>query len=368
MSKLSFSLATEADDPELRARMAEDWLPGNITVSFRREPCFFYGSSVQGESAQIIKCIDLQSGKLIGLGSRIENKVYINGEAQRIGYLADLRAHPEYRGSSALARAYHYLRQLHLKDPIPFYYSMILEDNHIARNILTSARCGLPYYRDMGRFLTPAVFLDLPKKPIKIEGISFRHARENDLSNIFFFIEKHAREKQLAPVIELKDFNTARLRDLFVDDFYLAIQDEKIIGVIAAWDQSAFRQTYIERYSKALRMIRPIYNLISKLTALKPLPAPGNKVPYFYLALVTIKNNEPEIFRGLLRYLYNDRRTGPWNYFISGLHEADPLNNVLKEYRRIDVAGRLFLVHYPENQLDYEQLDNRIPYVEIAMI
>ena len=368
MSKFSFNLATEVDDSELRARMAEDWLPGNITVSFRREPCFFYGSHVQGKNAQIIKCTDMQSGKLIGLGSRIENEVYINGNAQRIGYLADLRAHTEYRGSSALARAYRYLRQLHLKDPVPFYYSMILVDNHIAKNILTSARCGLPYYRDMGRFLTPAVFLDLEKKPIKIKGVSFRHAKQNDLNDIFLYIEKFAREKQLAPVITLKDFNTDRLRDLHIDDFYLAIKNEKIIGVIAAWDQGAFRQTYIERYSKALKIIRPIYNLISRFTALKPLPAQGNKVPYFYLTFVTIKNNDKEIFRGLLRYLYNDRRTGPWNYFISGLHETDPLNNVLKEYRRIDVAGQLFLVHYPENQLDYEQLDNRIPYVEIAMI
>lgn len=368
MSMLNFSLATEADDAELRARMAEDWLPGDITVSFRREPCFFYGSYVQGKAAQIIKCIDLHSGRLVGLGSRIVSEVYINGEVQRTGYLADLRAHPDYRGGTALARGYRYLRQLHVEDPVPLYYSMILEGNHAARDTLTTARCELPYYRDMGRFLTPAVYLDLPKTKINIDGVTFRRAGINDLSDIFSFITRNACEKQLSPVIEIKDYNSDRLRGLNADDFYLAVVDGELIGVVAAWDQSTFRQTYVERYNTALGLMRPVYNSISKFTPLKPLPIPGSRVPYFYLAFVSIKNNDPDIFRGLLRYLYNDRRTGPWSYFIAGLHERDPLNHVLKEYRRIEVSGRLFLVHYPENQSDYEQLDNRIPYVEIAMI
>lgn len=368
MCALKFSLASEADDAELRARMAEDWLPGDITVSFRREPNFFYGSHVQGQSAQIIKCIDTKHDKFVGLGSRFITNVYINGKSRRVGYLADLRAHPDYRGSTGLARGYRYLRQLHLDEPVPFYYSMILDDNQHAKNILTAARCGLPLYRDMGRFLTPVVYLDLPKRAVQISGVTFQAANEKDLAEIFLFITQHAREKQLAPAIGLEDFNTKRLRDLNASDFYLARQGSEIIGVMAAWDQRRFRQTYVERYNNILGLIRPVYNAISTFTPLKPLPAPGNEVTYFYLAFITIKNNDPEIFRGLLRFLYNHRRAGPWNYFIAGLHETDPLSEVLNEYRRVEVAGRLFLVHYPENQADFEQLDDRIPYLEIAMI
>ncbi|MDH3762394.1 MAG: hypothetical protein OEU50_15545, partial [Gammaproteobacteria bacterium] len=126
--------------------------------------------------------------------------------------------------------------------------------------------------------------------------------------------------------------------------------------------------TCVERYSAGLRMLRPFYNTLSRFTAFKPLPDPGCTLPYFYLAFVNIEDNDAQLFRGLLRYLYRDRRSGPWSYFVAGLHESDPLSRVLSEYRSIEAAGRLFAVHYAEDQQAYEQLDGRIPYVEIAMI
>ena len=157
-------------------------------------------------------------------------------------------------------------------------------------------------------------------------------------------------------------------RGLNADDFFLALRGDQIVSTIAAWDQTAFRQTCVERYNAGLRMMRPFYNVLSRFTAFKPLPPPGSVVPYYYLAFVNIEGNDPELFRSLLRFLYNDRRKGRWSYFIAGLHETDPLCEVLPEYRRIDVAGRLFVVHYAEDQPAYEQLDGRIPSVEIAMI
>lgn len=368
MSSLSFDLATMDDEPELRMRMQHDWMPGNISVSFRREPDYFYGSRVQGTNAEVIKCIDSTTGKIIGLGSRFINDAYINGEAQKLGYLADLRTHPDYRGKTGLMRGYRYLRSLHDKNPVPLYFSMILDANKVAKDILSSRRCGLPHYRDMGNFRTPAVFLDVARKNIILPGVIFRHASQLDVDDLFTFIEKHASEKQFAPVITKYDLGTDRLRDLNIEDFYLALQDGEIIGVIAAWDQTRFRQTCVEKYNMKLNIIRPIYNLITRFTSLKPFPSPGNHVPCFYLAFCTIKNNEPTLFGALLRYLYNDRRNGPWNYFIAGFHENDPLNKTLNEYRRVDVYGRLYAVHYSENQKNYDRLDSRIPYVEIAMI
>ena len=195
-----------------------------------------------------------------------------------------------------------------------------------------------------------------------------RQACDDDLDDIFKFIETGVPHKQMSPVITIKDYNTPRLRDLNVNDFYLAIEGGEIIGVVACWDQAKFRQTHVESYSRVLRLFKPLYNLLSGFTPLKPLPDTGDKIPYFYLAFITIRENDPEVFTALLRYLYNDRLGKEWSYFIVGLHERDPLVEALNEYHKVDVAGRLYLVHYPEDKQYCDHLDSRVPYVEISMI
>ena len=47
---------------------------------------------------------------------------------------------------------------------------------------------------------------------------------------------------------------------------------------------------------------------------------------------------------------------------------GDPLVRVLRGYRRIDTSGRLYVVHYPEDEEAFAQLDGRIPHIEIGAI
>ncbi len=363
---VSFSIANEDDNDALCERMQQDLLEGDITVSFRRNPSFFHASTVQGDTAQVMKCTD--NNELIGLGSRILLNTYINGKTTRTGYLSDLRLKTEHRGGMILSRAYRFLKRCHDTDPVPLYYSMILKNSHKALLSLTRSRCNLPHYRDIGEFLTPAIYLDLPKSDITIANICCRVAEQNDMEDIFDFIKRASPEKQFTPALSINDFQTTRLRGLQASDFYIALEGDEIVAVIAAWDQTAFRQTYIEKYNLTLQLLRPFYNTLSSFTPLKPLPSTGSKVPYFYLAFIRIKKNRSDLFRCLLRHLYNDRRKGDWNYFIAGLHASDPLCDALTEYRRENISGNLFVVHYPENENDYNALDERIPYIEISMI
>ncbi len=54
---------------------------------------------------------------------------------------------------------------------------------------------------------------------------------------------------------------------------------------------------------------------------------------HFYLAFCAVEHDDPAVFRMLLSHLYGQRRKGSWHYFIAGLHERNPLAQVLKEYR-----------------------------------
>jgi hypothetical protein len=344
-----FELASPEDDAELRTRMAQDWMEGNIAVSFRREPSYFRGCRLQGDATDVIKCVDSLTGGIVGLGSRSTLLAYIDGKPRRIGYLSDLRSAPAYRGRTLLARGFRFLRELHMRDPVPFYYSVIYEGNQRAFDNLIGARAGLPVFRDIGRILTPAIHLDFPRSAARLPGVETVRASRAQLREIVEFLNTEQARKQLAPVYRESDFVDGRFAEIRPEDFFLAIAGGRIVGTLAAWDQARVRQTHVERYSRPLSWLRPLYNVAARFSALKPLPRPGERIPYVYLACLAAKDDDVSLFRCLLRSAYNALRRGPWHYAIAGLHERDPLAAALTEYRRIPAAGRLFAVSYPQD-------------------
>ena len=372
MSRYEFALADAADaadDAELRRRMAEVWMEGRIAVSFRREPSYFAGCRLQGDTVQVIKCTDTETSRIVGMGSRLTTTVHVNGVAERIGYLADLRGVLAARRGTLLARGYRFLRALHMADPVPFYLTVIVDTNEAALGNLVGGRAGLPPYLPQGRILTPAIHLDAARPPIELAGIAFRRADAGSMPQLRAFLREQAPSKQFSPLYAEADFaDGGRLASLDPGDFFVALDSGgRVAACIAAWNQSAVRQTHVERYPTALGLLRPLYNLASRLTGLKPLPAEGGKLAFVYLSCIAVRGNDLALFRGLLRHACNALRTGPWHFAIAGLHENDPLAAALQDYRRIEAAGRLFLVHYPHDGQPMPALDARPPYFEMAL-
>lgn len=369
MTRFEFALAQSQDDAQLRACMASVWMEGRMAISFRREPSYFEGCRLQGDSVQVIKCTDRQDGRIIGMGSRATLRAHVDGRAALLGYLADLRALPEGRQGTLLARGYRFLRELHQRDPLPFYLSVIFDGNERALNALLGGRAGLPTYRPLGRIRTPAIQFDFAREAFPVAHTTFERAREDELPAIVSFLAEQLPNKQFTPVIAAADFaDGGRLQGLRAPDFFVARRHGRIVACLAAWDQSGVRQTHIERYPFGLALARPIINLASRLSPLKPLPSPGGRVAHLYVCLVAVADNNLSVFRGLLRHAYNVLRKGPWHYAILGLHERDPLTAAFEDYRCIDAAGQLFVVHYPPAEDPAQGIDmTRIPGFEMAL-
>jgi len=367
-ARYQFSLAGHDDDAALRQRMAENHMQGNIVLSFRREPDYFLGCAVQGDRSEILKCVDASSGRIVGLGARHSKRLFVNGIETRVGYLSDLRADQAVRKRTLVARGYSFLRQLHDADQLPLYFSIILDGNDEAISSITSARAGLPVYEDRGRILTPAIHLDRRRPEHVCEGVSIRRGTASIMPQVFEFLRKEYAKKQLAPCYRNSDLGSPRLLGLKPNNFYVAYRGNRIAGCVAAWDQSEFRQTHVERYSGILRVARPFYNIAARWSSLHALPAPGAKVPYLYLSLIATENNRTDIFATLLRTVYRDQRSGKYHFLIAGLHERDPLCQVLNDYRSIEAGGRLFLIYYPDDAEYISNLDERTFYIEMAAV
>lgn len=368
MSRFRFVLADDAHDAALRRRMAEDWMEGSVDVSFRREPSFFAGRRLQGDRAQTLICIDGRTDEIVALGSRASAPVRVNGALTRVGYLADLRFHPKYRRGTLLVRGYRELRALHDADPVPFYTSVIYEGNEPALRALQGARAGLPIYRAWGRLLTPALRLDRDLRSIELRGVTIAPARTEDLSSIVAFVNARMATRQFGLQLAPEDFASGRMVGLHAEDFLLATRDGELVGVIALWDQSALRQTHVERYRGALGLMRPVVNMLRTAIGGHRLPGPGEQIPCVYVACFAVANDDERIALALFREAMRSARRRGWHYAIGGLHERDPLVGVMADYPSIRAAGLLFVVHYPEDAPCVDALDSRPPHLEAGCL
>ena len=349
--RVTYGLARRDDDRALRALLRDTPMGGAIEVAFLREPSFFPAADMQGPFVQVLvaRCGE----RLVGLATRAVRPAYVDGERRELGYLGDLRLHPDFRGTTALARGYRYLRELHADGRTDLYATVIVADNRSVLTTIAANRAGLPRYTDLGRVLTPVMYLRRKKPAPDVDVV--RGSREL----LPAIVEKlNENRLQLAPVYREEDFLGGRFPSFRIEDFYLLRRGGGLAGVLGVWDQSSFRQTVVTAYHGWLGRLRFLVNLLRR----PRLPDPGTRLRFFYLAFVA--TDDVAAYRSLVRFVYNAHTTSGYTHFTTGLHEDDPRCRVFDEYGATPFAGRLFTVTFDGPP----RLDGRVPWVEAALL
>ena len=363
-SQFEIELATEADDRQLRDLLRRSSIPGAIQVTFEREPSFFDSCRIRGEFFQVGVGRDRRTGRIIGVGTRSVAPSFLNGRPTDVGYLADLRLEPEYRGGTLIVRGYRFLRKLHADRRTQLYTTVLFASNHQALTTIASGRAGLPRYHDMGLVHSPGINLRRRKPEIRAHCDILRGSDDLLLEIVACLNRNHAR-RQFAPVRTAAEF-TNRYPDFSAGNFYIAVRGSKVVGVVGKWDQQSFKQTRVVGYGASLRWLVPLANALRPLTGCAAFPKVGQEVPYFYLSFIAVDEDELPVFRALLRRVYNDAVGGDQLYAMLAMHERDPLLPALREYSLTPFLGRLFCVAFEDGEAAFRSLDGRVPYVEAA--
>lgn len=371
MSLYQFDLAAPGDDAQLRAVLAETPMDGRIAVSFRREPSYFDAAAVHGPFCQTIVCRHEPSGEIIGFGVRSVREMYVNGRPQAIGYLSALRVRPAHRSLGLVARGYGYFRQQHADGRAPLYLTTIAEGNERAIAILTSGRAGLPAYHPAGRYITAALPAVAATNGYgRSSGLEVRPLEREELPELLEFLNREGPRRQFFPCYADGDFFAAgaSFRQLATSDVLTAWRGGRMVGSLAVWDQSAFRQSVVERYSPGLRFARPAYNAWAALRGRPQLPDAGRSFRYRHAALPVVADDDLQVFDALLhRALSHAASNGPAHLMV-GLHEQDPLAAVLARYRGHEYVTRLYYVCWQDGEALRESLDGRVPYLELGTL
>ena len=367
-SQFQFALAQSQDDAELRSFLVNNPVPGSIEVTFEREPDFFAGSEIRGSLNQTIAVRDLNKDKIVGIASRSVAKAFVNGVPTELGYLSDLRLSPEYRSGSLLARGYRFLKELHADGRATIYTTAIFAENARALETLTVGRAGLPTYHPMGCLDCSGINLGRTKPPIEARCDIARGSLAL-LPQIVACLNRNNARKQFAPFHTCEDFLPGgRWRDFNVSDFYIAIRDGRIIGVLGQWNQQRFKQTRVIRFAGPLRWLAPMAKIAHPILKGRRFPDPGEELRSFYVAFVAVDKDDVSIFRALLRALYRDAVTGDAMFALTSLHQEDPLRSALADYSLTPFCARIYCVCYHDGESAFDNLDHRVPYMEAATL
>lgn len=369
MRHVKIELASPSDDEALRLLQSQSSMPGVYRLSYLRDPSFFKALDVEGVFHQTIVGRDQTNGAIVGWGNRSVRPAYVNGKQQEIGYLSGLRFSGGYDNIFAMLRGYKKLRQLHQDSRAGFYLTTVLNRNTRAQKFLTSGQRELPQYHDYGQLHCKAVSLSQALFKVKKGEVFLRQATGDDLQDILEFIHDEGQKKQFYPVYQAEDFFAPEgpLTGLAVHDLLLAFSGNRLVGVAGAWDQQSLRAVKVAGYARWLAAGRPVYNLWARLNRYPILPSPGKKLNCFYLSLVAVHNDDPEIFKNLLNGLML-RNRNRYDLMMAGLHNSHPLMHVLKKLKGNNYRSQLYLVFWQDGAKAVSMLEERPVYLELGTL
>lgn len=364
--QFEFMLAGAEEDEALRTLLRTISMPGEITLSFRRDPSFFLAEQAGNITSQVIVCKDQQTNQLVGMGSRSIRSVYIDEQPTRVGYLSMLRGVATVRGSIAFARGYRYLHTLHADGAVPYYFTTILDDNTNARTLLTSGRAGLPVYKPVAHLLTYLIPLRKNRSRQRSCGLVSRVNR-NQLPEVLGFLQKWNSQHQFAPVYTLADLlGTSKLLPGFSwENLFLYQERDTVCGTLGVWDQQSFKQTVVTAYSRKMRYARPFYNLFATLVGNPGLPAPGAAVKLLY---ATCLSGDATALEALLHQACVDWSQQGYDYLSVGICGENPLATTTARYATECIASTVYIVYWPQDpQVSLPGTDRPI-HLEIATL
>ena len=120
-------------------------------------------------------------------------------------------------------------------------------------------------------------------------------------SEIVRFLRTQGRRRQFFPVwSETRLLSLTRSLGLRVEDIQVARRNGSIVGLMALWDQSAYKQNVVHSYSGWMKFAAPLYNAAAPLLMRSRLPPPGEKIRNAYAAFICVSNDDSAVFSDLL--------------------------------------------------------------------
>lgn len=369
--------ATLADDQALRALIAVPMTTKGVQISFQREPSYFKASDILYRHKLHVVIEDTEHQKNVACYSNGHRPCYVDKAVQNVRYASDLRVDPNYRGKSLVkVLGAHVKQTLHEPD---FSQMIIFNDNYAARAAIQTGKSGIPDYYDEGLIETLTLTHLGNKRTIKAflnhrteterGEIKTCQARPEHITAMNRFIAEMSQHYNFIPAYNFAELHAGHpyFSGLQLSDFQLYFQNGKLVGMFGLWDQHTIKQTKILHYSPAIGLVRPIYNVLTKVTKGMPLPKLGDSVRYHVLHSLLCHPQQLALHHSMLedaQKISKQRGVGVVSFTLSHQDPRFQLNQFYKGERLTGMHGFISFQGDPRSKFN----KHLIPYLEVGRI
>jgi len=299
-----------------------------IQLTTEREPCYFDGESLMGNSWTVIG-YQQESHELAGMFSCGIVPVHINGLPESAGYLGELRIDARFRHQIRLMKAG--FRSIGVLVPemasVSAWFTSLASENIRARRLLEAGLRDMPRYQPAGEMETMVIDVRRGKN----HGF-LQPASGDDIDDLAEFYNRKASAYQFSPVLQPQWLGAlSGDRGLRLQDFFIVKKEGSVKAAFALWDQRMFRQTVCRGYRHLPGLFRGAYNLYSSFFRRIRLPDVGSRLEHLFLAFLAVDDmNESLCLEILQEALFHAQRKGV-DAAVLGLSAQHPLGPYIRQ-------------------------------------
>jgi ribosomal protein S18 acetylase RimI-like enzyme len=348
-------------------------MEGDIALAVSREPDFFALNRLEGAQWRlgVAESGSVADSAVAGCVMGAARTTYLKGQRRETLYAGDLKVHPALRGTGVADSLTEWVVEV-LADlggaDTPLLVTVLAGNNAMERR--AHGRGGAARFT---RFATVRAFsipLLWPRSQRTVGAVDVSAATSSDLDEMAALWKRVAPGRQFAPVFDA-DSMSAWITDapgLGIDDYLVArSRDGRIAGFLAWWDQTAFKQSRVLRYSSRLAAVRVALNGLASVTRGARLPNVGEPLRYRTALHVCAPSGRPDVLAALLRASCAELRSQRYAFATIGLDARDPLCAALAGLAAQPTDVNAYVLT-PGGPYAGPSLDERPLHYEIALV
>jgi GNAT superfamily N-acetyltransferase len=363
---ITVRLGTPADNAKIQDLVSKITMPGPAQMCFQRAPDFFVGANVIGDEFILtVADDDERPDVLAGLTVISGRELYISGQKRRVHYSGDTRVDPFYRRRGIASNLF--IEQKKFRTGEDLLQGIVLKENTAPLDAAAKTADGVLFSYWISHAIETSFIFVRKQAPRIPAGVSIRAATPADAPAMQAFFDREAPRRNGYPVYSFAKLMAGDpyYAGLKIGDYALAMRGSEIVGMLAGWNQKAYKQTRIVGFKPAIRLLRPLYNLYVGLAGGFKLPNVGGALNYLTLYNTLIAGDDTAVYQGLIDWIMAHQGQ-QYDALATGLTHGDPLEAVPRGYKRQKLFSSHFWLSYGDDPRP--GIDQRPLYVELGRL